>query len=248
MEAYEYATMRHIEDDYWWYRGLRRLVQDSARRCFGDRPWRVLDAGCGTGGQIEALKPHFPAMEVWGIDISSLAVGFTRSRGVRTLALATALRLPFPSACFDAVFSLDILQSRGLRLSAGLHELARVLRPGGYLFLNLPAFASLAGQHDLAVNIERRYLLPEVLAAVSATDLRPVRAFYWDVALFPLAYLLRRLRRAGSPETPTSDLFMLPTPLNWLLTRWILFEVRLARRVRFPFGTSVFVLAQRRAH
>ncbi len=245
MEVYEYATMRGVEDDYWWYHGLRSLVVELAANYMNGQAWSVLDAGCGTGGQIDALRRRFASAKVVGIDISPEALKFTRERGTRNLAAASASRLPYSAAQFDAVISLDVLDSPGLSLQAGLSELTRVLKPGGYLFLNLPAFPQLAGQHDSAVKIDRRYLLPEILAGLRIASLRPIKAFYWNSALFLPAYLLRRLRRQPEGEPPTSDLFQLPAPINMLLKLWVSFEVRLTSRFNFPFGTSAFVLAQR---
>lgn len=244
MHTYEYATMRGSEDNYWWYRGLRRLVTHlAAEQLVGDC-WRLLDAGCGTGGQLAALRQQFPQARLCGLDLARAGLDFTRARGFHVLAQGSATQLPYPTGQFDAVLSLDVLQMAGLDLPT-LPELARVLKPGGWLFLNLPAFPALAGQHDAAVKTVRRYLLPEVLAGVCAAGLRPARAFYWNCALFIPAWLLRRLRQPTAAAGPTSDLFALPELFNQWLTWWIWVELRLTARLPMPFGTSVFVLAQK---
>ena len=47
----EYRVMFEIEDDYWWYRGLRELIKNLLARYAPARSShpRILDVGCGTG-------------------------------------------------------------------------------------------------------------------------------------------------------------------------------------------------------
>src|SRR2546423_1857932 len=74
-------------------------------------------------------------------------------------------------------------------------ELYRALKPGGRLLLNLPAFASLAGEHDVAVRAARRYTTKEARALVERHGFHVVRCSYWNMALTPAVWLVRRLSR-----------------------------------------------------
>ena len=244
MKPYEYATMYGVEENYWWYRGLRGLVARLAAERLPARP-RLLDAGCGTGGQLAALRPHLPGLQAHGLDISPAALDFTRRRGFERLARGSAGRLPFAAASFDAALSLDVLYRADLTLPDGLAEISRILRPGGWLFLNLPAFAALSGEHDQATHIDHRYTAAEVRAALQAAGLQVRELFYWNVLFFAPAWLVRRLRRPADAAAPRSDLTPLPGPVNVLLTAWLALEIRLARRLPLPFGTSVFALARK---
>ncbi len=97
---------------------------------------RVLDLCCGTGDQAQALRR--PGVEIVAADfcLPMLALAAPKLRGGGTpepaILNADALALPFPDASFDAA-----TVSFGLRnvadLDRALHELARVLRPGGEL-------------------------------------------------------------------------------------------------------------------
>jgi ubiquinone/menaquinone biosynthesis C-methylase UbiE len=51
--------MRSVEDDLWWYRGLRGHVVNSIEPA--QPAFKLLDAGCGSGGMLERLRRHFPA-------------------------------------------------------------------------------------------------------------------------------------------------------------------------------------------
>lgn len=246
MISAEYKTMRDTEDTYWWYRGLRRMVTDTVHSLLPHPAARVLDAGCGTGGQMHDIHQRLLLSHLYGIDISGAGLAYTRQRGLHRLGAATTARLPFAANTFDLVYSLDVLQMSGLDLPA-MVELSRVLKPGGALLINLPAFPALAGQHDLAVKIDRRYFKNEVTNGLRRAGLSPLKVYYWNTALFIPALIMRRLRKHNSHATPTSDLFHLPPLINAALSVWIAAENEAAKRLPLPVGTSVFAIARKPA-
>src|SRR2546430_11297777 len=77
----EYRVMFQIEDDYWWYRGLRVLLKNLLAQYLPgniSRPM-ILDVGCGTGANLKLLQSYGNA---FGVDISEQAIGFCRTRGI----------------------------------------------------------------------------------------------------------------------------------------------------------------------
>jgi len=96
----------------------------------------VLDAGCGTGRHTAFLAEN--GHDVTGIDSSPemLAVAAAKVPAAR-FELADLERIPFPDDSFDAaVCSLVLSHARDIR--PGVAELARVVRPGGRLFISNP--------------------------------------------------------------------------------------------------------------
>jgi SAM-dependent methyltransferase len=85
------------------------------------------------------------ARQVFGMDCSShvAAVAGSRSNGLRSLA-ADVRQLPFGAATFDGVISISTLDHFVARedLIRGLHEIARVMCPGGLLILTLDNLAN----------------------------------------------------------------------------------------------------------
>jgi SAM-dependent methyltransferase len=111
---------------------------------------RVLDAGCGGGGMPLSLAEE--VRWVVGIDpverFQDAGVRLARERGLRNLqfALADGMALPFPAAAFDLVLSHAVIEHVA-DASLYLRECARVLVPGGHLYLSTSPYLSFAGAH-----------------------------------------------------------------------------------------------------
>jgi len=247
MELAEYDTMAQLEECDWWYRTLRRMVCKALEPLDHHAPSsRILDAGCGTGGGLRALAHAMPSRAWIGLDGSPAALRHAARRQTAPLVQGSVMRLPFKENTFDAVLSLDVLCSDGVEESAALREVHRVLRPGGWLILNLPAFESLRGAHDEAVHIRKRYRSRELRHLLSTHGFQIIRLIHWNALLFPVVFLIRRLLRPrGVPgDTPSrSDLRPLPASVNGGLERLLALDTLLCRILRIPFGTSLFSTA-----
>ena len=118
----------------------------------------VVDLGCGSGRAL-----------LWNRDLGATTVGidiapfFSRdARGEIDLLLGDLRRLPFADATFDKAWSLDVLEHLSPEaLAAMLEEAARVLKPGGSLFVythvrkNAPIAAGLKWINALARRLEK---------------------------------------------------------------------------------------------
>ncbi len=95
---------------------------------------RVLDIGCGTGQQTLLFKNG--GFDVVGIDISEGLVRVAnRKIGEGICLVSDACRLPFPDACFDAISSAGSTVNHIPDYGPFFAEAGRVLKPGGYVFL-----------------------------------------------------------------------------------------------------------------
>jgi SAM-dependent methyltransferase len=111
---------------------------------------RVLDAGCGGGGMPLSLAEE--ARHVVGIDpidrFGDAGVRLARQRGLGNLhfALADGMALPFADAAFDLVLSHAVIEHVA-DAPLYLRECARVLAPGGRVYLSTAPYLSFAGAH-----------------------------------------------------------------------------------------------------
>ena len=238
--------MAAAEDRLWWYRGLRRLIVRSLERHVpaGARS-RIVDVGCGTGGTFQTVSGALPGVRYVGLDLEPKALGHCLARGLRSLIHASVNAMPLRARCADAVLCLDVLCYRGVDPETVLARFFEILRPGGLLIVNLPAFESLRGEHDLAVGIAHRFRAAELRRLCERTGFEIARLTYWNAALFlPLLVWRRLTRRAGEAQA-TSDTARSPGWLNPPLTGLILLEVELTRWISWPWGSSVLVVGRR---
>jgi SAM-dependent methyltransferase len=241
VEVEEYARIAAVEDDHWWYRNTRALAADLLR------PWlhrteRILDAGCGPGGNGAWLA--VPGSVV-GVDRSPDALTFVRARRPDTIPVRASVdELPFDDDAYDAVVGLTVLYTVPDDAGA-LRELARVTRRGGALFLVEPAFSALGRAHDATVHGRRRYRRSGLAELATAAGLTVQRCTYAYSFLAPPAATLgvldrlrgRRDEPAGS-DVDRRSLDRVFAPLAERERRWLAHH-------DVPVGTSVVLLATR---
>ena len=125
--------------------------------------------------------------------------------------------------------------------------MGRVLRPGGLLVLNLPAFDGLRGSHDVAVSGARRYGVAQVRTLLELASFTVEIIHYWNAWLFFPLLAWRRLSRMKKETAAAgeSDLNLTPRWMNSLLAGMGKLDAGLCRELRVPFGSSVFAVARK---
>lgn len=246
MEHAEYEVMAAVESRHWWYGGMRAIAAALLDEVYaGRRDLRILDAGCGTGGNALFLRRYG---SVAAIDLAPEAAQFGGERLKRALVRGMVQALPFVDAWFDLVTSFEVLYHRGVPDEApALQEAWRVLRPGGRLLLRLPAFEWLRGDHDRAVHGRRRYTAADVAGLVQAQGFVIERLSYVNSLLLPLPLTQRFIERLAPPANQIdSDLELPPALVNEAM-RWPLVAEAawLARGYSFPVGLSVICRAHK---
>ena len=233
------------ETTHFWFRGFRMYIAPAIEEiAAGRRDLRLLDCGCGTGYNMKTLL--LPYGRAFGFDLVPDGVRRASSVG-RPLVRADIQKIPFKSDSFDIATSFDVVQSVPDDRAA-LREMARVLKPGGSVVLNMTAMDIMRGDHSDVWGELRRYTPERVEPILSAAGLEPVKISYLFGSLLPMMLgvrtLQRMLRMVREPQGD-SDLAVPSPPVNGVLTALVAAESALARRVSIPFGSSLMVVARK---
>jgi ubiquinone/menaquinone biosynthesis C-methylase UbiE len=235
MEPLEYALMDEAESRMWWYRALHARLLHALEGISGP----VLDAGCGTGGFLAALRERWPDLKLFGVEWAGIAAARAMAKSGVAIVRGSVNALPFADSSFAAAVSADVLCHMAVQPQAALAELRRVLRPGGRLVVNMPAFAWLMSGHDRQVHTVLRVNAGEMRAMLTQTGFGKIRARYWNGLLLPLMVVRRKLptRHARSDVALFSP---------WLdATLYAVTEIERRLPFRMPAGGSVFATATR---
>ncbi len=245
MQLDEYRKLAEVEDRMWYFRALNRRMAEGLRRGLGaGTSARVLDAGCGTGGLINHLREEAAGWQVTGLDFSPRACELARARTGVEIVQGSITQLPFADETFEAVVSADVVCQVEDDARA-LCEFARVLRPGGVILVNVPAFRWLWSYHDDTCETRHRYTRPGLLALFREAGLEVGFASYVNFLPLPLIALRRKLFR---PADPTSDVRLYPRPVEAIFAGMARMEFAWMKLGgRLPLGSSVFIAGRKPA-
>jgi SAM-dependent methyltransferase len=231
----------HVEEDrrHWWFRGRLAVLSAVLARVLPPRPVRLLELGCGTGNVLAALGRFG---EVVGMETDPVLLAAAREAGLDVRPGALPDDRVVPDAWAEVVLLLDVLEHLDDE-AAALASARRVLAPGGWLLVTVPAYAWLWSAHDVCLGHRRRYTARRLRAVVADAGFRVERVTYFNTLLFAPLAAIRLLKRLGGGGT--HDLQRPPAPLNGALERCFALERYLVPRFRLPWGASVLLLARR---
>ena len=247
MNPAEFANIARCERDFWWYRGMRDILFRFLDPHLAGRPMRrALEAGCGTGyfSHLLQTERRWPVVPV---DISWDGLSYARRMGVERPVQSDICSLPFASASFDLVMSVDVLPHlpRGVeRLAAA--EFARVLAPGGLLFVRAAALDILRSRHSVHAFERQRFTRRGMVQMAESAGLRVLRCTYVNSLLLPVALAKFRLWEPLLRGPASSGVQPVSPWLDRLLYSALAMESRwIGAGHGFPAGQSLLLLGEK---
>lgn len=242
MKTETYEIEDRVVEHHWWFVCRRRLFARLIRGLGLDAERAVVDVGTSSGTNL-ILLGELGFRNVSGLDVSPEAVAYCARRGLPPVRLGSAEAMPFADGTVDLLLATDVLEHLADDRAA-LVEMERVLVPGGRVLITVPAFPSLWGLQDEVSLHLRRYRHAPLLVRLRAAGFEIEQSFHFNFLLFAPIWLARQILRRLRPRVASENEINAPW-LNRVLTGVFGLDVRLAPRLRPPFGVSILVLARK---
>ena len=236
-----FSKLVAIESSHWWF-CARNKVLIWAMQKFGGSCGDFLEVGCGTGFVLEAFSRAFPRLKLSGAEYFSEGLSAAQSR----VPTAQFRKLDITKmdeneqrgcvGCFDVLE--HIVDDRAAL--GGIHQ---ALRSGGYLMLTVPQHPSLWSAVDEYAGHIRRYERKDLTNKLRDANFEIVFCSSFVTLLSPLMWFSRK---AKPKQGPLEELAV-PRWINRILEIIMGFElILLDLGIRFPFGGSLLVVAQKK--
>ena len=244
MQQHTYAIMDEVEGSHWWFVGRRKILESFLEPIIKklrtpDSALRILDVGCGTGANIEMLSQYG---EAEGVDVSDDALEFCRLKGLK-VQKGLAESLPYEDEAFDLTTALDVVEHLDDDI-AGLKEMFRVTRKGGYSLIFVPAFMWLWGVQDDISNHRIRYTKAQIVDRLEKAGYSVERATYANWTFFTPILAGRTIMKVTGLK-PESENNITISGLNGIFGKLFGAERFWLKHLNFPLGVSIVVVARR---
>lgn len=242
MRGDAYTDMHAVEREHWWFVARRRILEKIIRRFARAGPLQLLEAGCGTGGNLTMLAS---IGRVTAFEPNAAARGLAQRLGVANVSDG---QLPAPHSIqntFDVVCVFDVIEHLDADAES-CRALAALMKPDGIGVFTVPAFAFLWSHHDVVLHHKRRYTRSTFLSMLQSAGLEVVYSSYFNFLLFPAIAGFRLLRSAvGASDDQSDDTARMPPVLiNTALAAVFGAERFLLPALSLPFGVSIVAVVR----
>ncbi len=198
----------------------------------------ILDLSCSSATDIRIFD------NIIGMDIDYDALLLAQNIN-KPIINADANILPFKDNSFDILLAVDLISVKSIDEHILISEIERVLKPGGYIYINVPAMQFLYGKHDKSVGNRRRYCRKDIHYLFKENHWNIVMHNYWTSLLFPIVVIQRKVFSVLRGDSYISDLTKIPSFLNRLFIFVYNAEMILFKLGILPIGISLFTVIRK---
>ena len=240
MHPSEFELHARIEDEHWWFRARREIIDGLIDRYAPQAPGsRLLEVGCGTGGNLRYFAGKY---QVSGMELDATAATIARATTRCEILTKDICALTSDDAGHpDLIVLADVLEHIDDDRAA-LTAAVNLLSSGGVLIITVPADPRLWSAHDVALGHHRRYTFSSLAQLTDAQPVRRVFTSAFNTLLYPVVRLVRAVNRDGGEA---SDLKQHSRLANALLYRIFVTELALLKRRAFTTGCSLISILVR---
>jgi hypothetical protein len=212
------------------FRYFEKVVKEAGRKI------TVIDFGSGSGffayELFEAYPEHIDDVLLIDIGYSEEELEETKNAPVKKLH-------HIPQGVDNCiVIMMDVLEHIENDYAI-IEDIKKRVGSNAWYFITVPAFMSVWSTHDVYLGHYRRYTIPMVKKLMAHHRCTITNQYYIFAAIFPLVWLVRKLKKnEQSMEAPqSSDMAPLPAPLNVLMRGYNSFEMNF-RKMNTCFGLT----------
>lgn len=219
---------------------VRRMI-----RTLGVRS--VWEVGSGTGAMAMRLLPYLEGL----VTVEPMARGAQLAAEIGLTSICGTLQdLQLPDSSIDCIGLFDVVEH--LEHPADLlQEVGRVLRPGGFVIVTVPAFQWLWGDVDDVAGHYRRFTKKSIDDLFRQVHFTPIQSEYLFAALTLPAVVFRslpyRLGHRKKRQQVLSDVakqLHVPRSINRIAKAILRVETYASSAVSLPLGSSVLAAYQ----
>ena len=229
------------EESHWWFAARSEIVRQVIERFGNLKPGdTILDIGCGTGAILKELSKKYNAV---GIDMSPLAIEYSKKRGLKNVFQMTVQEFPRDKFNVKAVLLLDVIEHIDDDVDV-LKNAREIVGQDGRVIITVPAYMWMWSSHDLVNHHKRRYTSKTLRAALAKAGLEPVKMTYYNTLLFPLAAVRKILGKSKTINEASQGVDQPGGLINRLFKAVFASEKSLVTGVDLPFGVSLLTVAR----
>ncbi|MCJ7698270.1 MAG: class I SAM-dependent methyltransferase [Thermoplasmata archaeon] len=236
-----FEILYQSEEKNFWFRVRNNIIVNAIARYLPLQS-RILEVGCGTGYVSHYLKQL--GFHIECLDLFSEALDFCKMRdsGYAYYHHNFANRLFLEK--FDGVCAFDVLEHIEDD-NLILRNMYDALKPGGYIFITVPADMRLWSAMDIHAEHKRRYSMQGLQEKIENNRFNVIKISYFMSLLYPVIFLQRKL----SSEKQIKQEVINELQPNIIINSLFLFifglEIPLLNLVTLPFGSSLICIAKK---
>ncbi|MCB0345097.1 MAG: class I SAM-dependent methyltransferase [Bdellovibrionales bacterium] len=234
-EWFDYSTEQHFWMQ-WRFREFSKVFRPRFKK-----ESHFLEIGCGAGVFRSQVENDYQ-VTVSGTDLNSEALRRVKPGRGNVYCYNIFDRDPSLIGQFDGVFLMDVIEHIADDV-AFLQCAIEHVKPGGYVFINVPALQLLYSKYDLAAGHARRYNATRLRKLLYNQGLVDIETRYWGFSMVSLLLLRSFVLLFTSRQNTIERGFSPPNKLSETILLSIMnFETTVP--IRFPVGTSLLAVGR----
>ncbi|ABV36991.1 generic methyltransferase [Shewanella sediminis HAW-EB3] len=235
MEERAYYEMAKLQDEHWWFKGRRDIIELYLSKLNLPKNIDILEVGCGTGGNLKMLSKYG---NLRAFELNDFSRKYASSiSGICVENGWLPNNIPVQNSRFNLICMFDVLEHiENDRNSIAI--LKEYLSVEGKLVLTVPAFKFLFGKHDSKMHHFRRYDEDGLSLLMQQGGFEVEYISYFNTYLFPLA-IISRLMDFFSKADDSLGSKKPHRCLNSVLYRIFRSELNVLENKKMPFGLSI---------